>query len=376
MKPIGIALIGYGGIGRVHAQAYRALPFHYGFPSDTIRIVGVATAHHQSAQRAARELGCEVATDDFRVLLEHPEVDMIDCMTPNPQHHAVVCAAAQLGKHVYCEKPLALTVAEAQEMVDAVDTAKVANQMTFNFRFFPALIRAQQLIAEGRIGRIFSFHGRYFRPSYINPQRPMTWRLEKQYGGGALTDIGSHIIDIVNWLLGPIHSVYATLETLIDRRPAADNPQRMAKVTVDDLNLLQLRVAHGALGTIEVSRMGTGTTNDMSIEIYGSEGALRFYSNNPSWLEYFDNSADNQPLGGRRGFRKLETVQHYEHQKAPDWTMPANFVRTHAECQYQFIQAIQERRTASPSLKAGLEVQQVMEAAQQSSTQGQWVDVA
>ena len=373
--PIGIALIGYGGIGRVHAQAYRALPFHYGLPSEHIRIVGVATAHQESAQRAAQELGCELWSDDYRTLLERQEVDMIDCMTPNTQHHQVVCAAAQAGKHVYCEKPLALTVGEAEEMLQAVVAARVRHQMTFNFRFFPALQRAKQLIEEGRIGRIFSFHGRYFRPSYIDPQRPMSWRLQKKYGGGALTDIGSHIIDIVAWLLGPIDSIYATLETLIDRRPLTDNPTTMQPVDVDDLNLLQLRLTQGGCGTIEVSRMGSGTTNDMSIEIYGAEGALRFYSNNPSWLEYYNNRDSNQPLGGERGFRRVESVQRYTGQRAPDWTMPANFVRTHAECQYQFIRAIQEEREATPSLAAGLAVQQVMEAAQLSAAQQRWIKV-
>ena len=375
MKPIGIALIGYGGIGRVHAQAYRSLPFYYGFPSENIRIVGVATAHKESARQAARELGCEVWSDDYRTLLEHRAVDIVDCMTPNHNHCEVVCAAARAGKHVYCEKPLALTLSEGHTMLRAVADAGVRHQMTFNFRFFPALIRAQQMIAEGRIGRLFSFYGRYFRPSYINPQRPLTWRLQKKYGGGALTDIGSHIIDVANWLLGPVDSINATLETFIPTRPRSDDPQRVGTVDVDDYNLVQMRLANGGVGIVEVSRMGTGSTNDMSIEIYGSKGALRFYANNPSWLEYFDNAEGDQPLGGTRGFRKVETVQRYPGQKAPDWTMPAHFGRTHAECQHSFIRAIQEDREASPSFRDGLAVQQIMHAAYESSAQGRWVKI-
>src|SRR5262249_42048566 len=149
-----------------------------------------------------------------------------------------------------------------------------------------------------------------------------------------------------------------------------------ARVDVDDLALLHLRMTSGVPGTLEVSRMGTGATNDLQIEIYGDQGAIRFKSEDPAWLEVYDARDPDQPLGGMRGFRKLETVQRYDGAKAPDWTMTPSFARTHAECQYQFLKAISEDRVPSPGLADGLRIQEVMEAAQRASDQGRWVKLS
>ena len=376
MKKLGIGMIGYGGIGRVHAMAYRALPFHYGFPADTINIVGVATTRPETAEKAAREIGCEVWTANYQELLARDDIDLIDCCVPNQKHEEIILAAAAAGKHIYCEKPLAMTVAEGQRIVEAVERAGVKNQMTFNFRFFPAIIRARQLVESGFLGNLFSFRGRYYRSSYIDPGKPLSWRLSKEAsGGGALFDLGSHILDVIYYLLGDFGSVQATLETLIKERPVAAGAAEKGPVDVDDIALMHLRLASGALGLVEISRMGTGTTNDLQIEIFGDQGALRFNAADPSWLEVYDVRDPEKPLGGMRGFRKLEVVQRYEGQKAPDWTMPPGFVRTHAECQYQFLKAISEDRFPSPTLVDGLRIQEVMEAALRSSTEGRWVKI-
>jgi predicted dehydrogenase len=369
-------MIGYGGIGRVHAMGYRSLPFHYGLPADSIQLVGVATSRPETAQAAAAEIGCEHWTDDYRQLLARPDVDAVDVCVPNHMHAEIVQAAAAAGKHIYCEKPLAMDVAEAKAMVAAAQAAGVITQMTFNFRFVPAVLRAQQLMQEGFLGRIFSFRGRYYRSSYIDPQKPLTWRQRKAVaGGGALFDIGSHILDLLYSLLGPYESVQATLDTLIPQRPTSAGAAELAPVDVDDIALLHLRTANGVLGLVEVSRMGTGLTNDLQFEIFGERGALRFSAVDPGWLEVYDVRDSEKPVGGMRGFRKLETVQRYPAQKAPDWSMAPDFVRTHAECQYQFIRAVAEGRPASPSLADGLHIQVVMAAAELSSAGGGWVKI-
>ena len=131
-------MISYGGIGRVHVMAYRAIPFHYGLPADTINIVGVATTHQETAKKAAAEIGCEIYTTDYRELLARDDVELVDCCVPNHKHEEIITAAAEAGKHIYCEKPLAMNVAEGQRMVQAVEKAGIKTQMTFNFRFFPA----------------------------------------------------------------------------------------------------------------------------------------------------------------------------------------------------------------------------------------------
>jgi predicted dehydrogenase len=376
MQSLNIGLVGYGGIGRVHAMAYRDLLFHYDLPASVVRVVGVATTRPQTAQQAAQQIGCDFWTDDYRKLIERDDIDVIDCCTQNNTHEAVVVAAARAHKHVYCEKPLALNVAEGQRMVEAVQAAGVNSQMTFHFRFYPAMLRARQLIEEGFVGRIFSFRARYYRASYINPDKPLSWRQQKDVaGGGALFDLGSHILDLVYYLLGDFGAVQATLDTLIKERPIGGQGGQKGRVDVDDIALLHARMADNTLGLVEISRMGTGTTNDLIVEIYGERGAIRFDLNSPDWLEVYDVRDPEQPLGGMRGFRRLETVQRYEGQKVPDWTMTPSFARAHAECQYRFLKAIWDNRPASPSLADGLHIQRVMEAAMRSSVAGGWVNV-
>ncbi len=374
MPKIRIGLIGYGGIGRVHAAAYRAIPFHYGLPADSIEIAGVATTRRQTAERAAEEIGCDFFTDDYRDLLRRPGIDAVDICTPNNTHYEIVLAAAEAGAHIYCEKPLAMNVAEAASMARAVQAAGLKAQVTFNFRFFPAVMRAKQLVDAGFLGRIFSFRGRYHRSSYIDGDKPMSWRLQREItGGGALFDLGSHILDLLYYVLGEFDSVNGTLETLIKERPTTKGSAELAPVAVDDIALLHARTADGALGTVEISRMGTGATNDLSFEIFGQLGAIRFDLGEPAWLSVYDARDADGPQGGERGFRKIEAVSRYAGQRAPDWTMIPDFMRAHAECQYQFIRAIWDDSLPAPSFADGAHVQKIMAAAERSSEQGGWV---
>lgn len=376
MKKLNVAIIGYGGIGRVHAMAYRNIPFHYGLPADTITIVGVATTRQETAEKAAREIGCTAWTTDYRELLARNDVDVVDICVPNNAHEEIVIAAAEAGKHIYCEKPLAMTVAEGQRMVEAVEKAGVKSQVTFNFRFFPAITRARQLVEDGFLGRVFSFRGRYYRSSYISYDKPISWRLQKDIArSGALFDIGSHILDVLYYLLGDFGSVQAALDTLIKERPIAAGASEKAPVDVDDIALMHLRMADGTLGLVEVSRMGTGVTNDLQFEIFGDKGAMRFRSDDPSWLEVYDVRDSGQPMGGMRGFRKLEVVQRHEGQKTPDWSMPPGFVRSQAECQYQFLKAVSEDTAPSPTIADALKVQEIMEATLLASDEQRWVSV-
>ena len=374
MPRINIGLIGYGGIGRVHAAAYRAIPFHYGLRADSIKLAAVATTREETACAAAVEIGCDDCTADYRELLAREDIDAVDICTPNSSHHEIVLAAAAAGKHIYCEKPLAMNAAEARSMLEAVDAAGVKAQLTFNFRFFPAITRAKQLIDEGFLGEIFSFRGRYHRSSYISRNKPLSWRLRREVtGGGALFDLGSHILDLLYHLLGDFAAVNGTLDTLIKERPIAPGAAERAPVDVDDIALLQARLPGGALGTVEISRMGTGATNDLVVEIFGEKGAIRFDMAEPAWLSVYDARDADGPQGGGRGFRKIQAASRYDGQRAPDWTMSPDFMRCHAECQYQFIRSIWDDVPTSPSFAEGAHVQLIMEAAERSSANGRWV---
>ena len=377
MPNIKIGLIGYGGIGRVHAAAYRAIPYHYGLSADSIKVEGVATTRLETAEQAASEIGCDFFTADYRELLARKDIDAVDICTPNNSHYDIVLAAAAAGMHIYCEKPLAMNAGEAQAMAQAVESAGVKGQLTFNFRFFPAIARARQLIAEGFLGEVFSFRGRYHRSSYISRDKPLSWRLQREAtGGGALFDLGSHILDLLYYLLGDFDSVFGTLDTLIKDRPVAPGAAERGRVDVDDIALLHARLRDGGLGTVEISRMGTGATNDLCLEIFGESGAIRFDLAEPAWLYVYDAREADSPQGGQRGFRKIEAASRYEGQRAPDWTMSPDFMRAHAECQYQFIRSIWEDTRPSPSFADGLHVQKIMEAAERSAESERWVKLA
>jgi predicted dehydrogenase len=377
MKKLGIVIIGYGGVARVHGMAYKAIPFHYGLPADLVKIVGVADVNPKSAEAASRELDCEVWTTDYRELLDRKDVDIVDICVPNHLHEEIILAAAEAGKHVYCEKPLSNNVAQGELIVKAVEKAGIKNQLNFNFRYYPAVTRARQMIADGFLGRVFSYRACFYRSRYIDPNKPLSWRLSKDIaGGGALFDLGSHILDLIYYLMGDFVSVQATVETLIKERPIASGSTEKAPVNVDDFVLMQARMADNTLGSIEISRMGTGTTNDLRFEIFGQAGALRFSAEDPSWLEVFDVKDPTQPTGGMSGFRKVQTVSHFEGHKAPDWSMAPGFATTFVESQYRFLEAVSEDLQPAPTFRDALHIQQVMQAALISSDEHRWISIA
>lgn len=376
MKPITVGLIGYGAIGRVHALGYRAIPFHYGLPADSVRIGGVATSNTESAAKAAAEIGCAYATADYRELLARPDIQVVDINVPNYLHEEIVLAAAAAGKHIYCEKPLAVSVAQGKRMVDAAAAAGVLTQMTFNFRFFPALERARQLIDDGFLGRLYSFRGRYLRSSYIDPVKPLSWKLRSETSGaGALYDLGAHIIDLIYSLLGEFGTVQAALETVIRERPLAVGGSERAHVDVDDIALLHLRLRDGTLGVVEASRLATGVTNDLSFELYGEKGSIRFNAADSGFLEVYDVRGESTPIGGRRGITRIESGNRYPGAIMPDWTMAPGFLRSHSECQAAFLRAVAEGRPSRPTLADGLHIQAVLEAALRSAREQRWVGV-
>jgi predicted dehydrogenase len=368
----GIALIGYGAMGRSHAMAYRDIGFHYGLPANRISLVGVATTREDTAHKAAAEIGCDLATTDYAQLIERDDVDIVDICTPHDSHEAIITAAASAGKHVYCEKPLARTVAEADRIAATVRASGVKMGLTFNFRFLPCVLKAKQLIDEGFIGRVFSFHGRYFRASYIDPNRPMAWRLRKaQAGGGIVIDSGAHLIDLTRFLMGEVAEVQAVIDTPHSTRPAAKGSLEREAVDVEDMAFAQVRLAGGALGTWEMSRMATGATNDVWFEVRGEHGALRFTLEEPNGLQVYD----QRGAEGSRGFMRIETVQRYAGALAPDWTAPVGLTRSHTECQYRFLKAVWENTAPSPGLEDGLQVQRLVDAVYRSAAQGRWVSV-
>ena len=377
LPELGIGVIGYGFMGKVHTYAYRSLPFLYDPPPARFRMVAVCTAHEQTARRAAEHGGFESAVTDYRRLIDNPAVGVVHVCTPNAQHRDACIAALEAGKHVYCDKPLASTLADAEAMAAAAERApRSRHQMTFQNRFFPATLRAKELMAEGFVGRLFSFRAGYLHSSYIEASRAASWRVDAAVsGGGALFDLGSHIIDLMRHLTGEVARVSARCKTFITERPRPEGG--VAKVEVDDLTLMQLELVSGALGTIEASRMATGTNDELRFEIHGGLGALRFNLMDPNWLYAYDHREATGDCGGDRGFKAIEAVQRYPKPAAlPGPKNSVGWLRAHIACLHNFITCIVEDRPPSPGLHDGLAVQRIMAAAVESSHTGRWIDLS
>lgn len=367
MKTLGIGLIGYGFMGKVHTYAYKTIPFYYDSPPCNIKLVGICSRSETNRLKAVEQGGYIFQTSNYTDLLKRDDIQIINCCLPNYMHKEVVIASLKSGKHVYCDKPLALNLTEAKEIYDISKKSGLKTQMVHQYRYIPAIIRAKQLIEEGFLGEIFSFRTVYLHPSCVIQRKTYSWKAEyDKVGGGVLVDLGSHLIDLLLFLLGDFKKVNGTLKnfTSKDKR-------------TDDLAITNIEMANGAIGTLEASKMATGTNDEFRIEIHGKKGAMKFNSMDPNWLEVYDNTEAGNPIGGNKGFKKIETVQRYP--EAPGIPMPKfsiGWIRYHVACLYSFLDAIVNNKKTSPDFEEGLKVQRIMDAIMQSSKSGRWEDIS
>ncbi|PIE34268.1 hypothetical protein CSA56_07725 [candidate division KSB3 bacterium] len=376
MKKIGIGLIGYGGIGKIHTLGYKDIAMYYPGTLPEIDLAAVCTSRPKTAQKAAKEGGFRNWYTDHSALIQSDEVMVVDCSLPNFAHKAVLLEAVAAGKHVYCEKPLAMNGAEAREIAVAAEKAGVQIGMTFNYRFVPALQRAHELVRDGALGQIYRFQAEYLHTGYESPERPLSWRLQHdKSGGGALADLGAHVIDLMRWLLGEFQSVQALTHTYITERPLAKGSQETGPVTVDDGAWLQVKLENGGIGTIEASRFSTGVLDELRFEICGEKGALRFNLMDANYLYWFDTSRKGGAYGGEQGWIRLDTNQNYPGASIPPPRAILGWSRTHAENQYTFLKAIAAGNSVQPSVCDGLRTQCVLDAAYTSAEEGGWVAV-
>jgi len=378
-KDLRIGIVGFGFMGKMHAHAYRSLQFYYdSLPARPV-IAGVATQSQASLGRALDTWGLPSGTLDFRELCARNDLDIIHCCAPNHLHKDVLLCALEHGKHVYMDKPLSLTLDEARTMAECAKRhPECITQMTFQYRFVPALLRAKQLVEEGALGRLFSVRLAYLHAGYVDPQRPFSWRLdvEKSGAGGALFDLGAHVVDLARHLFGEIAEVFHAKETFVRERPRPDAPGQMAPVLVDDLSLLTARFANGALGTIESSRVATGTQDEIRVEAHGSRGALRFNLMQPNYLEFYDQTAPSGDYGGQRGFKAIECVARYPKPSAlPGPKNTIGWERFHVHAIHEFLCAVAQSRPGQPDVIDGARTQAVLDAALQSSSSRQWAPV-
>ena len=274
---LGIGMLGYAFMGKAHTNAFKKLPYMMYPPVAIPKLVAICGRNAEATAAAAQRYGYEGYYTDWREMIKNPDIHVFDNGGPNDAHAEPTIAAAQAGKHVFCEKPLARTAEEAKTMLDAVEKTGVKHMVAFNYRFVPAIVQAKKLIESGALGRIFHFRAVYLQEWIIDPNFPMIWRLDKkQAGSGALGDLGAHIIDLARFLIGEPKGIMGMTKTFIEERPLGDGSGNKGKVTVDDAFVSLFEFENGALGTLEASRFCQGRKNFNSIEINGENGSITF----------------------------------------------------------------------------------------------------
>lgn len=358
-KTLNVALVGQGFMGRAHSNAYHQVNrfFDTNFNLNLKVLCGRDPTKLQ--EMAERWCWAEIETD-WRRVISRQDTDVIDIATPNHLHAEIAIAAAEAGKIVFCEKPLATTVEEAERMTKAVEGKP--SLVWFNYRRVPAIAFAKQLIDEGRIGEVYHYRATYLNSSGLNPARANTWRYSKaDAGSGASGDLLSHLLDLALWINGPIRELCSMLKTFVPGRE------------VDDAAVMMARFANGSIGTFEASRYGTGNRNRNMFEIHGSKGAMSFNLEDLNRLQFFD-VADPAEVSGMRNI----LVTGPDHPYAKHFWPPGHilgyehtFIATLAD----FLQAFDKEMDFHPSFEDGLQVQRILEAVEESAEKKAWVPV-
>lgn len=379
-RPLRIAIIGTGFMGRMHAHAWRTAHRFFDLPLEPHLQVVVGRDADRAA-RAATVFGAAEAATDWEQVVRREDVDVVDICTPGDTHAAIALASLEAGAHVLCEKPLANSVADAERMAEAAARAAergVRSMCGFSYRRTPTLALARRLVLEGRIGTVRHVRAQYLQDWLSDPEAPFTWRLDAaRAGSGALGDIGAHSIDTAQWLMGDrIEGVSAMMRRFVDERPVVAEQQALGRrasgstgalerVTVDDAAAFTARFAAGALGVFEATRMATGRRNANRIELNGDRGSVAFDFERMNELEFYD---AHDPAGAQ-GFRRIQVTE-AEHPYAGAW-WPAGhglgyehlFVHQAAD----FVRAVAGDGEAQPGFTEALQVQRVLEAVSASA---------
>jgi predicted dehydrogenase len=377
---IGVGMVGHAFMGRVHSHAWRTVHRFFDVPlAPRLAVLGGRDLDRTKA--AAAKLGWDSVETDWRELIARDDVQIVDICTPGDSHKDIALAALAAGKHVLCEKPLANTVAEAEEMAQAAAAAAVNGQrsmVAFNYRRVPALAVARQMIAEGRLGKIRHVRAQYLQDWLSDPNTPMAWRLRKEEAGsGALGDIGAHIIDATQFLLGEqLTGVSALTETFVHKRPIAGDPDgKLDDVTVDDAALFIGRFTSGALASYEATRFALGRKNAMRVEVNGEKGSVAFDFESMNELSFYDGDVDDQSAGFSRVLITEST-----HPYVGAWWPPGHVIgyeHTFTHEVFDFLTNIHEGTDPTPSFADGLQVQKVLGAVEASAgNDAKWTPVS
>lgn len=379
---LNIAMIGYKFMGKAHSNAYRQVTRMMDPAAEPVMKLLVGRTPGALAE-AAEQFGWQQTETDWRKAIRRADIDIVDICTANDMHMEIALAALKAGKHVYCEKPLAMDTRQATRMAQAAVNSGLTHMVNFNYRCAPGVSLARQLIQEGRIGRIFHWRACYLQDWIIDPDFPLVWRLDKNVAGsGAHGDLNAHIIDLALWLVGNISEVSATMETFVKERPilgattgglGAAAGEGRGPVTVDDAVISLARFQNGALGTFEATRFAAGRKNGWFFEVNGDKGSVRFEFERMNELQYF-NREDPPHAQGFRTILATEPIHPY----MQAWWPPGHIIgyeHTFTHAVYNLMNAVATGTPASPDFVEGAKVNAVLDAMSKSSKSRKWEHV-
>ncbi len=388
-KKLRLAMIGCGFMGKAHSNAWRQATHFFPLKADVEldTICGCRGEGKVIVPQAVARWGFNRGSTNWHAVVASPEIDVVDIVAPNHVHAQIAIAAAKAGKHILCEKPLAMNSKQCAEMVKAVKKAGVIHMVNQNYRRVPAISLAKKMIENGSIGTIYHFRARYAQDWITDPNFPLVWRLRKEVSGsGAHGDLNAHIIDLSRFLIGEYKEVCGMMHTFIKRRPLEDKgakreglggtaSRKMGTVTVDDTALFIGRFENGAIASLEATRFALGRKNHITIEINGSKGSLYFDLEDMNRLQFFDNS----DAPDRQGFRDILVTQPGEiHPYVGKWWPPGHIIgyeHSFVHAVADFVNAIVDGKPVAPTFEDGLRNEQVLEAVERSAKTRQWVKV-
>lgn len=386
-KTVNVAMLGAGFMGKAHSNAHRQMPRFFDPGVDTCMKV-VCGVDMKEANDAAQKFGWQEASDNWQEVVNRPDIDVVDICSPGHLHAPMAIAAAKAGKHIICEKPLANTLKEAEQMLAAVQKSGVKHLCGFTYRFNPAVQSMKKMIAKGELGEIFHVRACYQQDWIVDPEFPLNWRLKKETAGsGALGDIGAHITDLTHFLIGDIAEVASAMETFITQRPLATSSAtiaaksghkktgEMGTVDVDDAAVYIGRFKNGkTLGTFEATRFAPGRRNYNAIEIYGSKGSLIWNQEDMHQFLYF-NQGD---APDRQGFRKILSTESAHPYAGAWWPAAHNIGYEHLFVHevYEFIKSLNTKGAGNyPTFEDGVKCQRVLNAVEKAAKTRKWEKV-
>lgn len=371
-------------MGRAHSNAWKKAPLFFDLAGN-IALKAVCGRHETSLKAFAEKWGWEETETDWKKLVARKDIDIIDIALPQHLHYEVAVAAAREGKHIFCEKPLAMTSRQAEEMLKICEDNKVKHYLNHNYRRTPAIALTKKLIEEGRIGRIFHWRAAYQQDWIVDPAFPLTWQLRKETAqAGPQWDLNSHCVDLARYLVGEIDKVAGFTANFITERPLADEAtsgnlsaaaieDQKGPVTVEDAALMMVQFANGAVGSFEATRFATGRKNKLSFEIYGSKGSITFDLERMNELQLYS----REDPEGQQGFRTI-LVTEPVHPYIKSWWPPGHIIgyeHSFIHAVADFITAIAEDKTITPNFYDGLRALQVLECGLESALTGKHLNV-